>query len=315
METVRKNRKKLAIIISGALLLLAIALALYLLHALDYRNAFARQPESGLPAVGSAAGDLQAALGSANVVYILFLGIDRIYERDTWLDTFRSDTIALARLDFDNKNIRVLNIPRDTYTYIPVENKMDKIGHAYVYGNIHDEGVPASIAAVNYFLQRQAADYFVAMNLDPIPKIVDEIGGVQIDVEIEMKDHNANLDKGLQVLNGSQAFDYIHWRYSSGGDIDRIIRQQKFLRALANQQRDAGKILETVQIILKYKDDLKTSLDTGQLIALAKFMSELPEGSVSYQTIPGQGEMIDGISYWIPDKDKTAEMISEFMQS
>jgi LCP family protein required for cell wall assembly len=316
MEPARINRKKLFFMSGGAvLLLLALALALYLHNALNYQKAFTNQAETGLPAVGSPAGAEntgQSELGAANVITILFLGIDRIEERD-WLDNYRSDTIALIRLDLAGKNIHVLNIPRDTYAYLPVTNKMDKITHAYVYGETTNQGVEASIAAVNNFLGRQAADYFVAMNLDPIPAIVDEIGGVEIDVEIEMKDHKADLDKGLQVLNGRQAFDYIHWRYSSGGDIDRIKRQQKFLSTLLQQQRESGKILETLQIVLKYKDDLRTSLTAGEMIALAKFVSELPKGSVTYQTVPGQAEMIDGVSYWIPDQGRTAELLRDFM--
>jgi LCP family protein required for cell wall assembly len=299
LEVKMKNKKKLLLIISGAVLLsLALAAALYLHAALDYQTAFPAKPEPAAAAAG---------------VSILFLGIDNTEEWDSWLDSHRSDTIALIRLDLTGKNMHVLNIPRDTYAYLPVTNKMDKITHAYVYGETTNQGVEASIAAVNNFLGRQAADYFVAMNLDPIPAIVDDIGGVEIDVEIEMKDHEANLDKGLQVLNGSQAFDYIHWRYSSGGDIDRIKRQQKFLSTLLQQQREAGKILETLQIVLKYKDDLRTSLTAGEMITLAKFVSELPEGSVSYQTVPGQAEMIDGVSYWIPDQDRTAELLRDFM--
>ena len=310
MEPARKNRKKLFFISGGAvLLLLALALAYYLHNALNYQEAFTNQAE-GSPAGAENTG--QSELGAAKVIHILFLGIDRIEERD-WLANYRSDTIALIRLDLAGKNIHVLNIPRDTYAYLPVTNKMDKITHAYVYGETTNQGVEASIAAVNNFLGRQAADYFVAMNLDPIPAIVDEIGGVEIDVEIEMKDYKANLDKGLQVLNGRQAFDYIHWRYSSGGDIDRIKRQQKFLSTLLQQQRESGKILETLQIVLKYKDDLRTSLSAGEMIALAKFLSELPEGSVSYQTVPGQAEMINGVSYWIPDQGQTAELLRDFM--
>jgi hypothetical protein len=82
MEPARINRKKLFFMSGGAvLLLLALALALYLHNALNYQKAFTNQAETGLPAVGSPAGAEntgQSELGAANVITILFLGIDRI---------------------------------------------------------------------------------------------------------------------------------------------------------------------------------------------------------------------------------------------
>ncbi len=247
-----------------------------------------------------------------NVINILFLGIDKTEEQESWLGVYRSDTIAVARIDLDNKTIKVLNIPRDTYAYVPVENKLDKINHAYAFGSINGNGVQASIDAVNEFINKKIVDYYFLMSMEPIPGIVNEIGGVKLDVEIDMKDHGANLSKGLQVLNGDQAFDYIHWRYSAGGDIDRIKRQQKFMSTLYRQQRDSKKILETFQIVLKYKNEIQTDFTGKQMIGLATFMSDIPNGNVTYYTIPGTGEMINGIEYWVPyNKD---EVIKEIFQ-
>lgn len=292
----------------------------YIYDSMDYRaNLSTKQAKTQSEQDSDLAEkDYKSDIGAAtNIINILFLGIDKTDERESWLGIYRTDTIAIARIDLDSKKIKVLNIPRDTYTYVPVENKSDKINHAYAFGSLKGDGVQASIDTVNYFFNKNnnnVVDYYFLMDMEPIPAIVDEIGGVKLDVEIAMKNHGANLDKGLQVLNGRQAYDYIHWRYSAQGDIDRIKRQQKFMSTLYKQQRDSRKILETLQIVLKHKDDIKTDFTMKQMIGLATFMSDIPDGSVTYYNIPGRGKLIKGVSYWVPDEINTGEILKEFFQ-
>ncbi|MCR6545247.1 LCP family protein [Dehalobacterium formicoaceticum] len=241
-------------------------------------------------------------------INILLLGIDRNEEREEYMGVFRSDMISLIKLDLDDNNVNVLAIPRDTYTYVPVEGKKDKINHAYAYGSMNDQGVESISEAVSQFTGLPI-DYYISLDMGPIPDIVDEIGGVEIDVEIDMKTHGADLSKGLQVLNGQQAFDYIHWRYSANGDIDRMKRQQKFLKALFKQQKDSGKLVESVRTLLRYKDSLGTNLTPAQMIALAKFANKVPNEGVNYFTVPGNAQTIKKISYWVPDLAATKEII------
>jgi LCP family protein required for cell wall assembly len=310
------NKKKLLLIIGGLILFSSVGFtANYIYESVDYKTNLSvnTQSEQESDSAVDEDNDYKSDIAAkANIINILFLGIDKTDKRESTLGIFRSDTIALARINLDSKKIKVINIPRDTYTYVPIENKSDKINHAYAFGIINGNGVQASIEAVNHFLNSKVVDYYILMNMEPIPSIVDEIGGVKLDVEIAMKDHGANLEKGLQVLYGKQAYDYIHWRYSAQGDIDRIKRQQKFLSTLYKQQRDSGKIMDTLHIILNYSEDIKTDFTLKQMIGLAKFMSDIPDGFVTYYTIPGQGKMINGISYWVPDDNKTNEVLKAF---
>ena len=320
-ESIKRNKKIWIVGLVGIIFIALLAVsASYIYGALDYKQSLLsksrrNQPlQSPGPAVEEES-DYRTDIGAAaSTVTIIFLGIDKTEERESWLGVYRSDTIAVARMDLDSKKIKVLNIPRDTYAYVPVEGQFDKINHAYAYGSIEGDGVQASIDAVNHFLGQKVVDYYFLMDMEPIPAIVDQIGGVELDVEIDMKDHGADLSKGNQVLNGQQAYTYIHWRYSPGGDIDRIKRQQKFMGTLYKQQRDAGKIMDTFQIVLNYKNNIETDLTARQMIGLAKYMSDLPDGSVTYYTIPGEGNTINGISYWAPDESETAGVLKEFFQ-
>lgn len=306
-KTMKKKKILLALLV--VFCVMAGVVTNYILDSLDYTD---NLKASVLPQNDSVE-DSDNIEGISNSVNILFLGVDKTEERESWLGTYRTDTIAIARINLDTKQIKILNIPRDTYTFVPIENKKDKINHAYAYGSLQGNAVKASIDAVSKFTGNRI-DYYFLMDMEPIPSIVDEIGGVRLDVEIDMKDHGADLSKGLQTLNGKQAFDYIHWRYSAGGDIDRIKRQQKFMSTLLKQQRDSGKILETLDIVLKHKESIQTDLSLKQMIGLAKFIKEVPEGGVSYLTLSGEAKMIDGVSYWVPNEKETAELFTEYFK-
>jgi LCP family protein required for cell wall assembly len=115
------------------------------------------------------------------------LGIDRTVERESLLDGYRSDTIALLRMQLDTKTINVLLFPRDTYTYVPIEGKMDKINHAYAYGDMQGTAVESTSEAVQELVKGLPIDYYMVMDMEPIPNIVDDIGGVVLDVDCDMK--------------------------------------------------------------------------------------------------------------------------------
>ncbi|AFV02106.1 Cell envelope-associated transcriptional attenuator LytR-CpsA-Psr, subfamily F2 [Dehalobacter sp. DCA] len=311
----KKIKKYILVGIGSLLIILAAMIAYYIMSSLNYKESLVKHTKQWKEVKDPVMQEGNVTdIGSENTIYMLFLGIDKTEERESWLGVYRTDTIILGKIDINTKNINLLSIPRDTYTYVPVENKFDKINHAYAYGSVKGDGVQASIEAVNSFMGKEVVDYYFLMNMEPIPSIVDEIGGVKIDVEIDMKDHGANLSKGLQVLNGQQAFDYIHWRYSAGGDIDRLKRQQKFLNALYNQQRESGKILETLNIVLKHKEDLQTNFTMKQMIGLTKFVTEVPAENVTYSYIPGRGQTMDGISYYMPYEDWTEELLAEYLK-
>lgn len=254
----------------------------------------------------------KSEFGDSNVINILTLGIDRTAERDKTLGIYRADTISVTRIDLDTKEVKVLCIPRDTYAFIPDKNKMDKINHSYAYGSIKGKAEEYTINSVNNFIKYSAIDYYFAMDMEPVPEIVDSIGGVKLDVEIDMKTHGANLSKGLQILDGKKAFDYIHWRYSGSGDIDRIKRQQKFAKAVFKQLKDSGKLVDCVKLVWNYRNNIKTNMTLKQMISLAVLANDVPEGIVEYSLIPGSGKYMNKISYWIPDKEKTDKILKEF---
>lgn len=312
-----KNRKRnLVVGIFISVLLLVGGLAYDYYRDTDYRSAFP-QPDLTENAGSNEMeqGDYRADIGAeGNLVYILLLGIDRDDDRES-MGVYRTDTIAVARLDLVNMNVRVLSIPRDTYTYVPVEGKSDKINHAYAFGSLQGNGPQESIKAVNNLLGKPVVNNYFLMDMEPIPAIVDEIGGVKVNVDMDIKGWGTtSIAKGEQILNGAQSDLYLRWRNSPGGDIDRIKHQQTFMGSLFKQQKDSGKLLETVQLVLENRDSIKTDLTLKQMIGLTRFSADLTGNSIEYSIIPGEAEMIKGISYWVMDEKEAPMVINDFLK-
>lgn len=248
----------------------------------------------------------------SNTVNILFLGIDRTEERDFTIGAHRTDAIALATFNFKFNKVKVLRIPRDTYVYIPCIGKMDKVNHAYVWGGMGDKGIQSTIETVNRFVKYAEVDYYFAIDMEPLPKIVDKLGGVDLEVDVDMKTHGYNLSKGFQHLDGEKAYQFIRWRYSGEGEIDRIRRQQVLIAAMFAKVKENKSYISALEIVLQYHKYIKTDLDIKQLFKLARVAAGLENDTISYDIIPGKGRMIDGIWYMVPDKEKTESILDDY---
>ncbi len=239
-----------------------------------------------------------------NVLNILFLGLDRTEERDKTLGVYRTDMIALVSIHMDTKETKILCIPRDTYVFIPCINKKDKINHAYVWGGMNEAGIISTIDTINKFIKYATIDYYVAIDMEPIPNIVDSLGGVEVNVETEMEDNNVKLSKGRQILSGKEAITYISWRKTGNGDIDRIKRQQKFLLALLSRLKDPSQIATLISLRMEYEEYIKTDIELRQIVSLAVLLKDVQVEPIAFYTVPGTSRYINGVSYWITDEEK-----------
>lgn len=162
-------------------------------------------------------------------------------------DRGRPDTIILAAANPKTQKVTLLSIPRDTYVEIAGRGKQDKINHAYNYGT------GTMLKTVEQFLDIPV-DYYVIINFKGFEELIDELGGIEIDVEKRMVYHSSDthidLQPGLQVLNGEEALGYARFRHDAEGDLGRNRRQQQVIRALVDQT-----------VSLRNLDNLFTMLD------------------------------------------------------
>ncbi|MFN8474597.1 MAG: LCP family protein [Anaerolineae bacterium] len=207
-----------------------------------------------------------------DVTNILILGSDRRYKTDPG----RTDVILLATIDKVHENIHLLSIPRDLWVYIPGVG-YNRVNTAYLFGQLYKlpgGGIGTLKATLMHNLGLRV-DRFVVADFNGFTKVVDDFGGVDIDVPCGLYDRNwVNLSAGRHHLNGDMALRYARTRYSTS-DFSRAARQQQVLRALWEQTPRSELILKIPQLWSTYKDSVDTDLNLGELLTLGQFLGRL----------------------------------------
>ncbi|GBG55464.1 cell envelope-related transcriptional attenuator [Sporomusaceae bacterium FL31] len=236
-------------------------------------------------------------MAAQNKMNIMVLGVDERAD-----DVGRSDTLFVVTVDTNTKEVAMLSIPRDTRVKIPGHG-YDKINHAYAEG-----GHTLSQKAVEGLLGIPI-DHYILINFNSFHKIVDAIGGVDIDVEKRMYyedpyDGNdglvIDLKPGLQHMDGNTAIQYVRYR-DEEGDIGRVQRQQKFIKALMKEVASPSVITRIPAIIQQVSAAVKTDMSTTEMLSMAKILNDAYKNGLKTDMVPGKPAYISDVSYWLPD--------------
>ncbi len=223
----------------------------------------------------------------------------------------RTDTIILAFLDMTNKSVKLLSIPRDTYVMIPGTGTKTKINHSYFYG-----GINLTMETIEDFLGVDI-DGYVQIDFQGFADVIDAIGGVEVDVEMDMykKWENINLKAGLQTLNGQDALGYVRFRGTASADIGRIERQQKFLKLLAEKLVSLSTIVKIPQLVSIGLDNVTTSLPLQDCVSMATALTSMDLQNLDMYTVPGNGKYIpyggQYISFWVVSASELKSILQE----
>lgn len=193
-----------------------------------------------------------------------------------------SDSIIVASIDNQTKQVKLVSVYRDTYLNqadTKDSSKYHKANNAYFRG-----GAKQAVDMLNLNLDLDIEDY-VAIQYDAIVAVVDALGGVEINVEEDEIFHMNNyiidvsdvtgkrtqeiLEPGPQTLDGVQASAYVRVRYTTGDDFKRTERQRLLISKIAEKAQSAN--LPTIlSIINNVFPMIRTSLDKDEIISMAK---------------------------------------------
>ena len=225
-------------------------------------------------------------LDSKQRVNILLLGSDN--DQKFAQDAVLSQTMIVVSIDPAKRQVTLLSLPRDLWVAIPGHARA-KIDLAYAEG-----GAPLARATVERAF-RIPIHYYAWIGLNGLVKVVDRLGGVDVDVLHPVLDDNypndfsnsgygterVYLAAGPQHLDGRHTLQYVRSRHGDLlSDFGRSVRQQQVL--LAMQQRTVG--MDLVTALPSFARDLngrvKTDLDLVRLTQLMLFMRGLRAGDV-----------------------------------
>lgn len=206
----------------------------------------------------------------------------------------RTDTVMIASINEDTKEVKLVSVYRDTYLNIG-NDSYNKCNAAYAKG-----GPEQAMTMLNMNLDLNITDY-ITVGFVGMVDTIDSLGGVEIDVDSAELSHMNNYGlciaeninrkytpvkaTGFQRLDGMQATGYCRVRYTKGDDFKRAERQREVLMAIAEVAKKA-KLSELDATANKVFENVSTSLDLGEILSLLKDIA-------SYEVIDNTGFPFD----------------------
>lgn len=258
-------------------------------------------------------------------VYVLILGVNPPL----------SDTIMLVGYDPNSGKASVLSVPRDTYIDDVVTNKINAVystngGYKKDSSNKDYEKAEKAMLSQVEEITGIYADYYITLDTKALVELVDAIGGVTVDVPINMKYDDStqnlhiNLQKGVQKLDGKHAEQFVRFRKNNNGtgytngDIGRVAAQQEFVKALMKevlQPKNITKINDLIQIGL---DNVKTNITFGDALQYVDDIKKFNMDNLRMETLPQETDPIELKKYrnanqacYFWDKDGALKLATE----
>ncbi|MCH6267001.1 LytR family transcriptional regulator [Neobacillus citreus] len=231
---------------------------------------------------------------------VLLLGVD---ERAG--DRGRSDSLIVLTVNPTNNSVKMLSIPRDTRTEIIGKGKEDKINHAYAFG-----GVPMAMDTVENFLDIPI-DYYIQINMEGFKDIVDAVGGVTVNNDLDFNYEGVHFTKGELTLNGEKALKYSRMRYDDPrGDFGRQLRQRQIIQAVINEGASVSSLTNFSTIFTALGKNVKTNLTFDQMIDIQKNY-KTSAGNIQQIEIKETGTKINNIYYGLVAAEEKQKVQNE----
>jgi len=238
---------------------------------------------------------------------VLILGFDKRPREKS----FRSDSMILGRVDPKTKQVWLISIPRDLRAQIPGHG-YSKINNAYALGQEQ-----LAIDTVEK-LTGQKINYYMGVNFTGFKKIVNAMGGVWIDVPVEINDTDADpskgnryshIDSGYQLLDGNHAITFVRARHQfADQDFTRMKNQQRFFKAIADQIATKTSVAKIPRIVSTAAPYVSTNMSLMEMLRTAQAMKGAGSSSIQSTTLPG----VWHTPYIWPDEAAMDKILAKF---
>ncbi len=230
-------------------------------------------------------------------VSVLLLGVDqRPGERG------RSDSIMVMTLNPTRNESRLISIPRDTKVDIVGKGTNDKINHAYSFG-----GPEMAIKTVEKFLNIPI-NYYAEINMEGFTSLVDAVGGVTVNNDIDFTVSGTHFPVGKVNLDGKSALKFTRMRYEDPrGDFGRQMRQREVIAQVANKLSSDVSVSNFNAIMDVVGKNAQTNVSFKPMRTLAFDYMDAFRNQKNLKLEGTGGKEGDGIYYWHPTEDSLKE--------
>ena len=258
-----------------------------------------------------------------DVIIIALFGSDY----SEFYDVSAADSTMILSINTKNNTIKLCSLMRDIYLDLPDGGKMN------LNYTILDSGPSYILKTINYNFNLNV-DKFVQVDLKRLPKIIDALGGVEIEITPdELQYINGYIDhidknngtttehiytSGKQLLNGTQASAYCRIRYTEGRDFKRTERQRDVLNALFVKFKDIN-FTEVPGMINEILPLVTTNLTNSEIISISSKALGMGLNNIEQGRFPSDGNIISAgftdMYHMNIDIDATTEELHKFLFS
>lgn len=243
--------------------------------------------------------------------YMLLLGTDKSAEREETGSTdgvYRSDSIMLARIDPASKEVTLVSIERDILVDMG-DHGEQKVNAAYTIGGAgYEVDMVSKLAGVDI-------SHYAEINFDEFVKVVDTIGGIDVDIKIDLDDDLAglHLKAGRQTINGEQALALCRARHAydnyGGGDYYRTANQRMVIGAILKKIL-ASSPATIAASVNQLAGSVTTDLSLTDILSLAgSFRGFDPSTNLMSGLTPTESKYINGGWYDVIKEDEWRTMM------
>src|SRR5581483_2285014 len=261
-------------------------------------------------------------------INVLLLGIDR---REGEQGPWRTDTMIVATLDPKTKTAGMLSIPRDLYVPIPAPGAGEaRINTANFFGDSSKyPGGGTALAKKNVeYNFAIPIHYYVLLDFDGFRRIIDALGGIDIDVAEPIDDQeyptedngimHLYIPAGRQHMDGDMALKYARSRKSTS-DFDRSRRQMQVILALRDKALKMNALAQAPQLISQLRAAIQTDMTPDQILALAPIAAQVRPDNIKVRsidlTMTYEIKLNTGADVLWPDREKIGALVQELFST
>lgn len=199
--------------------------------------------------------------------------------------TSRSDVNILIAVNPTTNNVLLVNTPRDYYVQLNgTAGLKDKLTHAGLYGVNMSQNTLADLYNLDI-------NYNIRINFTSLEKVVDAMGGVDVDSEYNFSSGGYSFVSGVNHLNGRQALAFSRERYSfEGGDRTRGQNQMKLLTAIINKMTQPAMALKAGQLVAALNSVFQTNMPSTDLtLLIRRQLDTLAKWKITSASVDGTG--------------------------
>jgi LCP family protein required for cell wall assembly len=217
---------------------------------------------------------------------LLLLGSDRRPNEPNW----RTDVMMIVAVDLAQQKVGVISIPRDVFVDVIPNHEPNKINVVDYLGELDepDGGGPLLLSSLIAEHMDIRIDHYLRFGFDGFQKVIDAVGGIEVDVECTYNDGMARLylQPGHYTMDGELALKYVRSRYTTN-DLDRNRRQQQVIWAVRQAVVEKNLLPRIPAIYTAVAGTVQTDIDLITAVKLIRFGLALePEHVYSFSLMP-----------------------------